>query len=161
DEWQQVTPAELQMKTPKVEADADAEALLWEVYVSDEDSGGSLQTVLHHYLRIKIFNQRGVEAFTKIDIQFCKGEGVGFNIRIRDIAARTTKPDGSIVELKPSDIFDRDVVKGSGVKLKAKSFAMPGIEPGAVIEYRWKEIRGAVTYHQRLQFAMDIPVEQV
>jgi len=161
DDWREVTPAELQMKTPKVEPDADAEALLWEIYVSDEEGSGSLQSVLTHYLRIKIFNQRGVEAFSKIDIQFGKVEGVGINVKIRDIAARTTKLDGSVVELKSSDIFERDVIKGSGVKLKAKSFAMPGIEPGAVIEYRWKEIRGAVTFHQRLQFAMEIPVELV
>ena len=159
--WRPVTTEELQMKTPKVEPDADAEAILWDVYVSDEDSGGDLQTVLHHYVRIKIFNDRGREAFSKIDIPYGRVEGIGFDVKIKDIAARTTKPDGSVVELKGSDIFERDVIKGSGVKLKAKSFAVPGIEPGAVIEYRWKEIRGAVSYYQRLQFAREIPVELV
>ena len=158
-DWRPITPEELQMKAPKVEPDADAEAIFWEVYVTDEETGGDLQTVLHHYLRVKIFNERGRESFSKIDIPFGKIEGIGFNVKIRDIAARTTKTDGSVIELKESDIFDRDVLKGGGIKLKAKSFAVPGIEPGAVIEYRWKEVRGTVSYYQRLQFAREIPVE--
>jgi hypothetical protein len=159
--WKPVTPDELKLSTPKVEPDADAEALLWEVYVSDEESGGDLQTVLHHYLKVKVFNERGREAFSKMDIPYGRLPGLGFNIRIRDISARTTKPDGSVVMLKDADIFERDVVKGDDVKLKAKSFATPGIEPGAVIEYRWKEIRGTVSYYQRLQFAREIPVQVV
>src|SRR5215203_3055804 len=160
-ERQPVTPEELLAKTPTVEADADAEALLWDVYVDDQDTGGTLQTVLSHYVKVKIFNERGREAFSKIDIPFGRIEGVGVNVRIRDIAARTTKPDGSMAVLKDSDVFERDLVMGGGTKLKAKSFVVPGVEPGAVIEYRWREIRGAVTYHQRLYFAREIPVRLV
>lgn len=161
-DWKPVMPQELQMTTPKIEAGADAEALLWDVYVTDEDAGGSgLQSVLNHYLKVKIFNERGREAFSKIDIPFGRVAGIGFDVRIQNIAARTTKIDGTVVELKNSDIFERDIVKGDGVKLKAKSFAVPGIEAGAVIEYRWKEVRGAVSYYQRLQFAREIPVHRV
>jgi transglutaminase-like putative cysteine protease len=159
--WRPVSNEEIQMKSPVIEADADAEALLWEVYVTDEESYGSMQTVLNHYTRIKIFNERGREAFSKVDIQYGRIPGIGLDIRIKDIAARTIKPDGSTVELKEADVFERDIVKGDGVKLKAKSFAMPGIEPGAIIEYRWKEIRGAVSFYQRLQFAREIPVHLV
>ena len=52
------TPPELQLSKSQVEPDADAEALLWDVYVADEDNGGDLQTVLRHYVKIKIFNER-------------------------------------------------------------------------------------------------------
>jgi len=162
EQWKPVSPAELALKEPKIEKDADAEALLWEVYVADEADGGSPRTVLRHYLRIKIFNERGREKFSKIDIPFGKISGVGMNIKIKDIAARTIKADGSIAELKQEDIFEREVVKGEGVKLKAKSFAVPGIEPGAIIEYRWKEVRGdSLTFYERLPFAREIPVHQV
>ena len=140
-DWKPVSSEELQLKTPKVEADSDAEAILWDVYVADEESGMGLETILNHYLRIKIFNERGREAFSKIDIPFGRVEGIGFDVKIKNIAARTTKPDGSVVELADSDIFERDVIRGNGIKLKAKSFAVPGIEPGSVIEYRWKEIQ--------------------
>ena len=162
DQWQPVSPAELALKEPKVEKDADAEALYWEVYVANEDAGSTYETVLRHYVRIKIFNERGREQFSKIDIPFLKISGSrGFNVKIKDITARTTKADGSTVELKPEDVFERDIVKGEGLKLKAKSFAVPGIEPGAIIEYRWKEVRGIVSYYQRLDFSRDIPVHFV
>lgn len=47
-------------------------------------------------------------------------------------------------------------------KIKAKSFAMPGIEPGAIIEYRWKEIRSDdLVFYERFEFSRDIPVQTV
>jgi len=160
-QWQDVTPDELKMTKAAVEPDADAEAILWDVYVSNEDDGASYRTVLQHYLKVKILNNRGREAFSKIDIPFGKLSELGSSIKVKDIACRTTKADGSTVELKSSDIFDRDIVKGSGVKLKAKSFAVPGIEAGAVIEYRWVEQRDGVSLYQRLEFSREIPVEAV
>jgi hypothetical protein len=160
-QWQDVTPDELKMTKGAVEADADAEAILWDVYVSNEDDGMSYHTVLHHYLKLKILNDRGRESFSKIDIPFGKISELGANIKVKEIACRTTKPDGSTVELKPSDIFERDILKASGVKLKAKSFAVPGIEAGAVIEYRWIEERDGVSLYQRLEFSREIPVETV
>ena len=117
---------------------------------------------MKHYIRIKIFTEKGREDNSKIDIPFGKISGSGVDIRIRDISARTIKADGSIIELNNKDIFERDVVKANRVKLKAKSFAMPGIEVGSIIEYRWKEIRGdTLSFYDRLQFAREIPVHLV
>jgi hypothetical protein len=39
------------------------------------------------------------------------GRFFGEEIKIKDIAARTIKPDGSIVELKKEDIYERTIVK--------------------------------------------------
>lgn len=161
-QWNPISPEEMALKAPKVEKDADAEALFWEVYLADEAEGGEPHTVLQHYLRIKIFNERGREQFSKIDVPFGRISGIGFNIKIKNIAARTTKPDGSVIELKPEDVFEREIVKANGVRLKAKSFAMPGIEPGAIIEYRWKEVRGdTLSFYDRISFGREIPVQQV
>jgi hypothetical protein len=142
---------------PVVEKDADAEAIFWEVKVNDDPDGDLIFT---HYIRIKVFTERGRESQSKIDIPF--GNFFGSNIKIQDIAARTIKPDGSIVELQKSDVFERTVVKGSGVKVKVKSFAIPGLEPGSVIEYRWREIRvNQSANYVRLEFQRDIPVQRV
>jgi len=157
DEWRPVDPADLALKTPVVEKDADAEALFWEVRVDDNPEGN---LIFSHYIRIKIFTERGRESQSKIDIPF--GTFFGSNIKIQDIAARTIKPDGSIVELQKSDIFERTIVKSSGLKVKAKSFAMPGLEPGSVIEYRWREVRvNQSANYVRLDFQRDIPVQRV
>src|SRR5919197_429180 len=158
-DWKPVDPAQLAMTAPAVEKDADAEALFWEVHVTYEDSGGEPATVLNHYVRIKIFNDRGREAQSKVDIPAFKVRGREY--KIKDIAARTIKPDGTVGELKPEDVFERDVIKANGLKVKAKSFAMPGVEPGAIIEYRWREVRDGIRSHERFEFSRDIPVQSV
>jgi len=156
DDWRPVDPADLALKAPVVDKDADAEAIFWEVRLSDEMEGGTPRTVLRHYVRIKVFSERGRESQSKIDIPFLS------NWKIQDIAARTIKPDGSIVELKKEDILERTIEKLSGVKIKAKSFAMPGVEPGAIIEYRWKELRNdRLANYIRLYFQRDVPVQLV
>src|ERR1044071_6039418 len=140
-DWKPVDPAEIALKQPLVEKDADAEVLLWEVKVADEAEGGDPRTVLKHYVRIKIYNERGRESQSQVYI-FAAKLG-GREIKISDIAGRTIKPDGSVVELKKEDIYERMAERrGDGLKLKAKSFAMPGVEPGSIIEYRWRAVRG-------------------
>ena len=43
-----------------------------------------------------------------------------------------------------------------------KSFAMPGVEPGAILEYKWKEIvSNPRTLFTRLQFQREYPVRRV
>ena len=156
DDWRQVTPEELTAKTPTVEKDADAEAIFWEVKIDDDEQG----LILTHYVRIKIFTDRGKETQSKVEIPF--GKFFGRETKISDIAARTIKPDGTIVELQKSDIFETTQVKASGTKVKVKSFAVPGIEVGAIIDYRWREIRpNASANYIRLQFQRDIPFRTV
>jgi hypothetical protein len=112
DEWKPIDPSELALKTPTVEKDADAEALFREVRVEDKNEyQGDL--VFQHYLRIKVFTERGRESQSKIDIPF--GKFFGSNIKIKDIAGRTIKPDGTIIELKKEDVFERTVVRASGL----------------------------------------------
>jgi len=152
DDWRPIDPAHLAMKAPVVEKDADAEAIFWEVRIND----AAQDLEFTHYIRIKVFTERGKESQSKIDITFS-----GRN-RIVDIAGRTIKPDGSIVELKKDAIFERTIIKVGGFKVKAKTFAMPSVEPGVIIEYRWKEIRpNQLANNVRLQFQRDIPVQYV
>jgi hypothetical protein len=157
DDWKPIEPAHLALKSSTVEKEADAEALFWEVKIDDNPEGDLIFT---HYIRVKVFTERGRESQSKIDLLY--GKIFGSEIKIKDIAARTIKPDGSIVELKKEDIFDRTVVKASGLKYKARSFAMPAVEPGCIIEYRWREVRvNSDANYVRLQFQRDIPVQRV
>jgi len=156
DEWEPVNPADLSSKTAVVDKDADAEAVFWKVRVADDLEGGDPRTVLNHYIRIKIFTDRGRETYSRVDITYLTGTD------IKDVAARTIKPDGSIVELKKEDVFEKTIVKVSGVKLRAKSFALPGVETGAIVEYRWREVRNnSITFYDRFELQRDIPVRLV
>jgi len=157
DQWKPLDPAHLSLKNSTVEKDADAEGLFWEVRIDDNPEG---DLIFNHYLRVKVFTERGRESQSRIDLPY--GNLFGGEIKIKDIAARTIKPDGSIVELKKEDIFERTIVRVSGLKVKARSFAMPAVEPGCIIEYRWREVRvNRDANYTRLQFQRDIPVQRV
>ncbi|MBC7911958.1 MAG: DUF3857 and transglutaminase domain-containing protein [Pyrinomonadaceae bacterium] len=153
EEWRPIDPAHLALKTPVVEKDADAEVIFWEVRIDDGERGELEES---HYVRVKIFTERGKELYSKIEIPF-------FNFtKIKDLAARTIKADGAIIELKKEDIFEQTKVQISGLKLKHKSFAVPGIEPGVIIEYRWREVvDGGGGGRFQLNFQREIPVQNV
>lgn len=99
EDWKPVDAAELSLKSPTVEKEADAEGLFWEVRIDDSPDG---DLIFNHYLRVKVFTERGRESQSKVDIPF--GNLYGGEVKIKDIAARTIKTDGSIVELKKEDI---------------------------------------------------------
>lgn len=151
DEWRPVSSEELGMKTPKVEPGADAEAIFWEVRIDDSSAE---DLAMQHYVRVKIFTEHGLEKYSKFDIPFTRG------MKIKDIAARVTKPDGSAVEIQKEDIFEREILKANGIKVKTKSFAIPGLAPGVIVEYRYREvISDAGASGMRLRFQRDIPVQ--
>lgn len=152
DDWKPVDPAHLALKVPVVDKDADAEAIFWDVQV-DFSSG---KTVFANYVRVKIFTERGKELRSKIELRYY------YKNKIEDIAGRTIKADGTIVELKKEAIFDTTLVKLRGVKINAKAFAMPAVEPGAIIEYRWREVRqDSSSYFARLSFQQEIPIQLI
>ena len=156
-DWKPIESAQLALKAPAVQPDADAEALFWEIRVADEYAQTSdlgARTVFDHYVRIKIFTERGRDAYSTVDLPYESG------IQISDVAARTIKPDGSTVELKKSDTYERTVVKANDVRVKAISFAVPAIATGAIVEYRWREIHTeSIANYLRLSFSREIPVQ--
>jgi len=151
--WRPVSDAELNLKTAQVEPDADAEAIFWEVWLDDKKFSKLSYT---HYVRVKIFTERGRERFAKMDIPFMKGK------KVENVAARVIRPDGTILQLKPEDIFEREIVKVGKARVRAKSFAVPGIEPGVVVEYQYTEtIKGESAAGERLLFQRDVPIQRV
>jgi hypothetical protein len=154
--WLPVDPAELALKTGRIDPTADAEALLWDVRLTDSETTDDLMLILEHYVRIKVFTERGRDAHGKVDLTYTDDE------RVRDVEGRTISPTGTITELRGQDVFDRTIVKTDGLKLKAKSFVMPAVVPGSIIEYRWREIRdNALANDLELPFQRDIPTHLV
>lgn len=151
-DWRAITPAELSAKAPIVEPDADAEAIFWEVRVDDSSAD---ELALRHYVRVKIFTERGREQFSRHDVVFAKGT------KVKDVEARVTKPDGTMVFLKKEDVLEREIVKASGIKVKAKSFALPGLEIGSIIEYRYKEVYDNAAANMRLIFQREVPIQTI
>src|ERR1700730_10039287 len=155
-EWRPVDKYQLSQKEPKVDPSADAEVILWDVRIEDRLQGGDLSLALNHYIRIKIFTDRGKEQYSTVEIP-------RFGRRsISDVGARTIKPDGTEIEVKKDAIFDRELVKTKGLKLSGKTFALPNVEAGDIIEYRYRETRdNEIASHMRLYFQREIPIWNV
>ena len=147
--WKPIDRGLLEETKAQVDSSADAEALFYEIHIQDTIQGDMLRLEFECYERIKIYNERGQAACTQVEIPYAKGTSV------EDIAARTIRKDGTIAELKGSSVFDKTLLKGRGFKARAKSFALPAVEGGCVVEYQWTEVRhsssvGASVYPAQL-----------
>jgi hypothetical protein len=80
------------------------------------------------YFRIKILTEEG-RKYGDVEIPYVKGLEDIVNVH-----ARTIKPDGTIVDFS-GKAFDRSIVKARGVKYNAKTFTLPDVQVGCVLEY--------------------------
>lgn len=84
----------------------------------------------YNYLRIKILTEEG-RKYGDVEIQYFKGQGA-----ISGLKARTIRPDGTIANFE-GKAFDKTIVKAKGVKYLAKTFTLPDVQVGSIIEYHY------------------------
>jgi hypothetical protein len=125
EEWLPVNPDELKMTSEPKAPTAPAIYLYRQVDRNDEVSYELV------YARIKILTEEG-RAYGDVQIAYTKGRE-----SIRSIEARTIRPDGSIVNFDGT-IFEKPIVQGRGVKYLAKTFTLPDVQVGSIIEYRYR-----------------------
>lgn len=105
-----------------------APAIILYRQVDRDDSGHTPHE--DDYFRIKILTEEG-RKYANVEIPFMK--------RAQDIVhvkARTIKPDGSIVDFD-GQVFEKELVKGRGVKILAKTFTLPDVQVGSIVEYSY------------------------
>jgi hypothetical protein len=124
-DWLPISPEELKVaREPK----APAAAAIYLYRQVDRDDNGPSEA---NYERIKILTDEGRQ-LANIEIPYYGGpEGV------RGIEARTIHPDGSIVKFEGT-IFDKSIAEKTGVRLMAKTFTLPDVQVGSIIEYRYR-----------------------
>ena len=127
DDWLPVPPEDLALKDNPKQPGADAMILYRDVKVDAKNAS------VTNYMRVKIFTAAGVKGQADIELPYDKGDK-----SIQGIEARTIRPDGSVVafEGKP---FDKEIVKGNGIKYLAKTFTMPDVQPNCIIEYKYRD----------------------
>jgi hypothetical protein len=125
EDWQAIAPEDLTMTSEPKAPGAAAIYLYRQVDRDDTLPGEAI------YERIKILSEAGRQ-YADIEIPFRKGYEV-----VRDVQARTIRPDGTIVKFDGT-VFEKTIVKGRGVKYLAKTFALPDVRVGSIIEYRYR-----------------------
>jgi hypothetical protein len=124
--FQAPTPEELKMTSEPLAPGVPAVILYRQV---DRDDNGRTSHE-NNYLRIKILTEEG-RKYADIEIPFFKSSGDVIHVR-----ARTIRPDGSVVDFD-GKAFDKSIVKAKGVKYLAKTFTLPDVQVGSIIEYAY------------------------
>lgn len=127
-DWLKINKSELAETTPKIDPEAGAEILIRDVVLDYTSIEGAEET---HYIRAKIFSERGIKCFSLVKIASKSDQ------KISGLYARTIKPDGTIIEVKSDDIHSREERRDNEGRIRTKTFAFPALEVGAIVEYKY------------------------
>ncbi|MGB8579812.1 MAG: DUF3857 domain-containing protein [Candidatus Sulfotelmatobacter sp.] len=121
-----ISPEELKMTSEPLAPGAPAVILYRQV---DRDDNGRTSHE-DNYIRIKILTEEG-RKYADVEIPFVKGGNDVTHLR-----ARTIRPDGSIADFD-GKVFEKTIVKARGLQYAAKTFNLPDVEVGSIIEYSY------------------------
>jgi len=128
--FQPVSPDELKMTSEALAPGAPAIILSRQV---DRDDSGSTGRE-DDYLRIKILTEEG-RKYANVEIPFLTQTQ-----KVVDIKGRTIRPDGSIADFD-GKVYEKELMKGKvqgrAYKYLAKTFTLPDVQVGAIIEYSY------------------------
>ncbi len=130
DSWLPVPKDDLALKENPANPGSSAMILERQVYTDDE------KRVQTEWVRIKVFTETG-RGYADVEIPyFLKTTSV------EDIRGRTVRPDGTAIPFN-GEVFDTIVAKYKKYRYQAKTFTLPGVDVGSVIEYsyalHWKD----------------------
>lgn len=134
-------PADLKLKDNPAQPGATAMYLYREIFINDKTFGRVFE---EDNYRVKIFTEEG-KKYGNVEVEYLQGiSDVG------DVHGRTIHPDGTVIEFK-GDVVDKVLIKAGDIKIHIKSFLLPDVTPGSVIEYGFKfyfsGIQGDATWH--------------
>ena len=112
------------MKDNPLNPGAPAMILYREMVTNDPESYET------HYYRIKVFTDAG-KKYADVQIPYLKS-----SYQVTDLKARTVHADGAIVNFE-GQAFDQLVVKTRRVTYVAKTFTLPDVQVGSVLEYQY------------------------
>ena len=140
-----ISPEELKMTSEPLAPGAPAIILYRQV---DRDDNGRGTVHEDNYQRIKVLTDEG-RKYANIEIPFVKGVDEVVHIR-----ARTIKPDGSVVDFDDK-VFEKSIAKARGLRFLAKTFTLPAVDVGCVIEYSYTlDLQHAYSSHWILSEAL-------
>ena len=128
--WLPVPPEDLAMKDNPKQPGADA-MILYREFIDDASKASASGDTMEEYVRIKIFTKKGMEQ-GHIVIPF----EPTFQ-KVVYITGRTIKPDGTEVKFD-GQVLQSTIEKSSGLRVLAKTFTLPDVEPGCIIEYKYQ-----------------------
>ena len=145
-DWPPLAPDDMKMTDLPQQKGAPAVILLREEVADDLNNFHSV------YMRVKILTDAGRE-YADVHIPY----GHRF-FKIDSISGRTVHPDGTVINFD-GKVFDKMVVKrrvgrNGDYRVHVKSFSLPDVQVGSIIDYRY-----SLRYQDHTAFAPDWEVQ--
>ena len=145
-DWEKVSKAHWELTSVPGSPGAPAVVLLDRGFLRIDEKGVS--SSFEVYTRIKILNEEGREYGT-VSIPEDRFW------RMRDLEARTLLPDGRIVEMDGGSRFEKKY--SSFFNYTVNTVALPAVEPGAIVEWRYRLFFDSVAHVDPWYFQSSLP----
>ena len=146
-----ISPAEAAL-APDPKTASPAAIVLVEERDVDEYMG--FDQTLRYHLRAKILTNEG-RSLADIEVPYVKGAD-----KIKEWWARTILPDGKVLELPLDQAVRSTAMKFGSTELKTVRAALPGVVPGAVIDYGYV-LHGMLDWYSRIDLQRTYPIQKL
>lgn len=113
-------------------------------------SRGDQSSTLTVEARIKILTEQGKKDYGEVAVWH------GSGVRLKEFSGRTVLPDGRILPLDEASLFERKSSKSR--RIKTTTAAFPGVEVGAILDYRYQVKWDSFLFLDPWVFQQEIPV---
>ena len=124
--WPPITQEELALKDCPQQPGASA------IYLLREDVRDFEKFEWRYFRRIKILTAAGRDR-ANVEIPYFKGE-----YKIVGLEARVFHPDSAAPRIFGGQVFDKTAFRLRGTRMTLKTFALPDVDVGCIIEYRYR-----------------------
>jgi hypothetical protein len=124
-DWPPVTDEEKALKDCPQQPGAPA------VFLYREETTSHRTWTTSCYYRLKILTSAGRER-ANIEVPAFRGW-----YKVADLKARVVRPDGTSVPFE-GQVFDKTVLRTGGIKVTVKTIALPEVDVGSIIDYRYR-----------------------
>jgi hypothetical protein len=125
DDWQPISPDELKM-TSEPAAPGAAAIILYR-----EEKGDDNENFQYNYYRIKVLTDEG-KKYADVKVPYDNQYS-----HVVDVKGRTIHPDGTIIPFD-GKVLDGTLIKERHLKILQKTFTLPDVQVGSIIEYKYK-----------------------
>jgi len=127
EDWPPITDEEKALKDCPHQPGAPA------VFLCREEINDDNASITTYYYRLKILTSAGKDR-ANIEIPFFRGFS-----KIGDLEARVVRPNGGVVPFA-GQVFEKTVLRSGRFKVTVKTFALPDVDVGCIIDYRYKKV---------------------
>jgi hypothetical protein len=125
--WLPVTQEDWSINAVPGDPGASAILLYYAQHIDDDKENNEGEYI---YQRIKVLNEKG-KKYGDVEIRLPPG------FALADLKARTIHPDKKVIEFTARP-YEKVIAKGKGFRYLARSFAMPEVMVGSILEYRYR-----------------------